>query len=306
MTIGSHESYFAGLPTRRFNSQEGIRNPEGEVYRLTLDYDDQDDGLTMSDLLTDFLEDPGAAKVKALIMGMWGYESDDAPDEVVQQLVAAKSKLPALKHFFMGDITYEENEMSWIEQTDMGPFLKAYPELETLRVRGGGQKISDIDHSNLKTLILESGGLTREVVQDIGKGHLPGLEHLELWLGADEYGWGGTNEDIKALLSKVKFPGLRYLGLKNSEVADSVVALVCQSDLLPQLKKLDFSMGTLGDEGAQILLDTKEILNLEFLDLHHHYMSDGMMDRLRALNLNIDISEQEEPDEEYRYVSVGE
>jgi hypothetical protein len=45
--------------------------------------------------------------------------------------------LTNLRAIFLGDITYEENEISWIEQSDVSPLLRAYPALEVSRVRGG-------------------------------------------------------------------------------------------------------------------------------------------------------------------------
>ncbi len=57
----------------------------------------------------------------------------------------------------MGDITYEECEVSWINQADMSPLLAAYPQLEVFRVRGGtGLAFSKIKHAHLTELGVET------------------------------------------------------------------------------------------------------------------------------------------------------
>ena len=49
---------------------------------------------------------------------------------------------------------------------------------------------------------------------------------------------------------------------------------------------------------------------LKKLDLHHHFCSNDMMQRLQTLGIEVDVSEREEPDEwdgqEQRFVAVSE
>ena len=49
---------------------------------------------------------------------------------------------------------------------------------------------------------------------------LPALEHLELWLGTDEYGADTEVADLKNILQGKNLPSLRHLGLRNSEITD--------------------------------------------------------------------------------------
>ena len=66
---------------------------------------------------------------------------------VADLLVDAKDRLNRLKGLFIGDITYEECEISWIIQSDVSPVLTAYPELELFRVRGGQDlSLGQLDH----------------------------------------------------------------------------------------------------------------------------------------------------------------
>jgi hypothetical protein len=232
---------------------------------------------------------------------------------VVKALVAAADQLPALTRLFFGDVTMEESEISWIKQTEVGKLLMAYPRLEHFGVRGGTdlsfQKLTR--HDALKSLIVETGGLSRKVVQQILAADLPALEHLELWLGAAEYGADTTVADLQPLLTGDRFPNLRYLGLRDSEIADELAVALAHSPLLARIKILDLSLGTLGDVGAEALLNSPAVAGLEKLDLHHHYCSKKMMKRLKALPIPVDASDRQEADEEdegeaIRYVAVGE
>src|SRR5260370_17287755 len=92
---------------------------------------------------------------------MWSTEVMETgeAEAVVEALAAAREKLPKLRVLFMGDIIREENEVSWIEQTDVSPLLEAYPELEYFGVRGGnGLHLGDIRHEHLRSLVIETCG----------------------------------------------------------------------------------------------------------------------------------------------------
>lgn len=83
---------------------------------------------------------------------------------------------------------------------------------------------------------------------------------------------------------------------------------------MAQLRVLDLSNGTLGDEGGAALLDGQPLTHLERLDLHHHFMTEQMERRIaQALEphgVRVDLSEREEPwgnrGVEGRYTAVSE
>ncbi len=311
--IDNYETEFYGLPVVEFNPQKGIEKPNDQVYRLAFDYDNE---IKVPYMLKAFLNNPRAAKVPALIIGNW-YDDNElsfgtGPKLLLQQLIDKRDKLPNLKALFVGEMTSEECEISWIVQTDYAPLRNAFPQLEQLRVRGSeGLAFSQLKHNSLKTLILESGGLPSTIIQSIANAQLPALEHLELWLGIDDYGFDGNLETLKPLLEVGRFPKLRYLGLRDSEIADEIAIEIANAPILNQLETLDLSLGTMSDKGAQALLNSDGINTLAKLDLHHHYLSTDMMEKLEALDIEVDVSEQEEEDEDddgetYRYVAVSE
>jgi hypothetical protein len=231
--------------------------------------------------------------------------------EVVRALVAARDRLPSLRALFLGDIIFEECEISWINQTDVSPLLRAYPALEHLRVRGGnGLRFGSLRHEQLKSLIVESGGLGADLIADVAAADLPRLEHLELWLGSTNYGAVDDPAPLAPLLAGTGFPRLRTLALRDSEIADQVAAAVAVAPLLERVRILDLSLGNLSDEGAGALLASPAVRRLEKLDVHHHFLSQDMVAKLQGLGIEVDASDPKDVPEnkyrEYRFIAVAE
>ena len=275
------------------------------VYRFRSDWEDRD----LIPNLEHFLELPAALEANALVIGAWqGDDSSMAPDEAIAALVEHQKRLPKLAALYLGDITQEENEMSWINQTDLSPLLQAFPSLQLLRTRGGeGLKINTPEHAHLRGLAMETGGMDVGVVRSVGMSQFPNLEYLELWLGTQDYGANATVEDLQPILSGRLFPKLKYLGLRNSEMADQVAAVVVNSPLVQRIETLDLSLGVLTDEGAQALLKLSSP-TLKKLNLHYNYISADLIKQLKALPFTVDASKPSdmEEDGEWRFVAVGE
>jgi hypothetical protein len=227
-------------------------------------------------------------------------------------LVAAHSELKSLEALFIGDIVGEESEISWIRQSDMSPLWNAYPNLLSFRVRGmDGLSLGALRHQKLRSLVVETGGLPRRVLEQVCRADLPDLEHLELWLGDDGYGWESSPDELQPILDGVRFPRLKYLGLRDSCVADEVAKLVAESPILDRIETLDLSLGTLGDEGALALAASAKLAKLKYLDIHHHYVSDGALAKLKVTGIRLNVDDRREPDdwgdeELHRYVAVSE
>jgi hypothetical protein len=301
-----HATEFAGLPVADFQGR--LSNPQSTAYRIRVDYDDEN---TATELFSELLADPGADRLAALVFGAWAGEDlyEATPAELIESLVAAADQLASLRGLFIGDIISEENEISWIHQTDLSPLWAAFPRLEYLQIRGSeGLSLGRIEHAHLKSLTIECGGLPKSVLAEVVAARLPSLDHLELYLGTDNYGWDGSIDDVRPLLATVLFPKLRYLGLRDSEIADQVAELVVQSPLMRQIDTLDLSLGTLGDEGARALLSCPDTRRLKGLDLHHHYLSDEVLAEFKKAFEGqatvVNLMDRERDDD--RYVAVGE
>jgi hypothetical protein len=315
VTISARVDTFFGSPVKDYHPEAGIKDPAGTIYRLSLDdpYEAEKKGESLVNVLARFVADPGAAQARGLVIGTWeDVWSDPAGAErIVAALVAARDRLPALRALFLGDMTFEECEISWINQTDVSPILAAYPALECLRVRGGTNLVLGTPrHEALRELIIETGGLDAEVVRGIIAGHLPRLEHLELWLGSSGYGGTITIEDLGPILDGSRFPALQYLGLRDSEMADPLAVALAQAPIVGRIHVLDLSMGNLSDEGARALLESPAVKSLRKLDIHFHYVSQALVDALSALGIEVDASEPQSSDdndgEPRRYIAVSE
>jgi hypothetical protein len=307
VAIYENATEFAGKQVQEW--EEGIPIDPALAWRIRLSYEQSDDGISWTDLLAAFLEDPNASRVEALVVGDWGDVgggSDSIP--VIGALASARGRLPGLKALFLGDLTAEECEISWINHGDVSPLFEAYPDLECFQVRGAASlSLGSPRHAKLRQLIIQSGGLPPSVIHEIAAADLPALEHLELWLGDPSYGGDATVQDLAALLNGDRFAHLKYLGLKNSHIQDQVAAAVAVAAVTARLDVLDLSMGTLGDEGAKAMLASPAINHLKLLDIHHHYCSAEMVAALQRLGCRVDVSDAEgEAGEDDRYVAVSE
>lgn len=307
MTISDNLVRFAGREVVDFGPDTALDRASQAAYRLKLDYDAYEAGGTMIALVEQLLAHPRAPELEALLIGAWDFESSTEASEWLPTLCEGAARLPRLRALMLGDITAEEQEISWIKQSNVGPVLPAFPGLEVLHVRGGdGLDIEPLRHERLKELVVETGGLPRIVLERVAGAHLPALEHLELWLGTSNYGYDGTADDLRAILAAGRFPALRRLGLRNSEVADEVAALVATSPILDQIQELDLSLGTLGSAGVAALVGEPRVRNLRKLDVHFHYLDGDSVARLMALGIEVDASDPQEEYDGDRYCAVSE
>jgi hypothetical protein len=308
--FSEHSTHWLGLPVQLYDaerSEKPIKDYAQTIYRLTLDYDGNVD---LPTLFSRFTADPASAQTPAIIIGQFhGDAPEQGSEEVVQLLVSARTRLPQLRGIFLGEMISEENEVSWINQSDVSPLLTAFPHLEHFRVRGA-QELSlggRLNHEHLRSLTIETGGLPREILREVAASHLPALEHLELYLGSSSYGGDAQVADIKPFLQGNLFPRLKYLGLRDSEVVDDIAAALANAPVLEQLDALDLSLGTLSDKGGQALLNTPSLRRLKQLDLHYHYLSQAMQSQLKQAYPQVNLEDpQGDKDEDERYVSVSE
>ncbi|UXI69455.1 STM4015 family protein [Tahibacter amnicola] len=301
MTVNECLGTFYGKPVREFRHGDAI-TPGDVVYRLTQDYDDEE---SQEELLADFLGKVDASQLQALVIGAWSEATDRSPDGFLNALIARRAQLPRLAALFVGDMTYEECEISWIIQTGYSALLEAFPALELLRVRGSTDlSFQPVHHAGLRELAIECGGLPSSVVNAIAASRLPSLRRLELWLGDDNYGFDGDLDTYVRLIEAIEPERLEYLGLRNAMISDALAAWLAKQSWLPKIGHLDLSMGTIGDEGAQALLDSPYVAQLRTLDVSHHYISAPLAARLQALPVKVILDDAQDDDE--RYVEVAE
>ena len=308
MTISGSTTTFHNKKVVQYDPDSAFDPSPDVVYRLALDYDDE---RKMPELIDSFLARADKATLEALVIGMWGEPYEAGADAVIAALASRAPELPALRALFVGDMTYEECEISWIVQGNYKPLLDAFPQLEELRIRGGNElTLEPFAHQHLRKFTIESGGLDQKIALALAASSMPNLEHLELWLGADDYGFSGDVALYRKVLAQLATPGLRYLGLRDAEIADDLAAWLASEPLLASVTTLDLSLGTIGDAGAEALLQGTQLGNLARLDLSHHYISPANQQKLKALPFEVVLDDPQEEDqydgEGHRYVAVGE
>jgi hypothetical protein len=221
----------------------GKRAPRPSICPLHLSQDDLDAEKNMTDLLEAFLEDPAVAEVCGIAVGQWVEWSEEGdPQWIVEALVAARKKLPQLRALILGDLADMGQANSWRRLGDVGALLRAYPHLEHLRARGGDSlRLRGRTHKTVKSLGIKSNSHRGQFMEDVSAAQWPGLERLELWLGTAAYEEGAQDLDydpetviahLEPILSGKLAPSLRYLGLHDYEMADSLAEAVANAPLL--------------------------------------------------------------------------
>lgn len=279
-----------------------------EVRKFFLSGDEiYDEGRDCAYLVEKILKDEHLAELKYLTIGCFGGWEDGC-QPILNMIAENKEKFQQAEYLFVGDMDYEECEVSWIIQGNYEKIYDALPNLKTLKIKGSNDlSLGKLKHDKLEHLEIICGGLGQDVIKEISKGELPNLKTLILYMGVEDYGYDGTADDLKPLMSKELFPNLSHLGLVDSEEQDEITKLVLESDILPQLSVLQLCYGTLSDAGGQMILDGEDkISHLKLLDLEHHYMSEGMMKNLEKLPVSVNLADAKGEDDEYRYPMLTE
>ena len=273
---------------------------EDKSKKYSYDWDDYEGGQKdAKTMFQEILEDPRLPELEEIIVGCWGESWDNDAQAILDGIVENKDKFSHIKSLFIGDMEYDECEVSWIEQADYSKLWEALPQLEKLTIKGSmNLELGEIRHQNLKSLQIICGGLPKKILAGIGAAELPELRNLLLYIGVEDYGFDGDVSDIEAMLSKSDFSRLEVLGIMDSEIQDEITEVVVKSKYMDQIEVLDLSMGSLSDKGGGILLEElPRHENIRFVNLEYHYMSDEMMKKLKGLAVSVNVDDQQEDDE---------
>ncbi len=307
MTVNDTLDRFFGKPVVEFRMGDTVPARDAvrtHAFRLAQDYDSAE---SQRELLDAFLAQVDTTAIEALVIGAWSEAHDTSPQEYLDTLIERRAELPALRALFVGDMTFEDCEISWIIQTGYNPLLAAFPQLRTLRIRGSsGLTLSPFAHDALEELAIECGGLPRDIADAIAGSTLPALKRLELWLGDENYGFEGDAETYDRLLDGIDASRLDYLGLRDSQISDALAQHLAGRAWLGRLDTLDLSMGTIGDVGAQALCESPHLAGLKTLDLSHHYIGAEWQAKLKALPCRVVLDDPQDEDDGERYVAVAE
>ena len=245
---------------------EFMKETKAKTYEY--EYDDYEDGVKgPGTMLEDILKDPEFPELNELVIGDWGNAWEDDCQEIIDGIIEHADQFSHIERLFVGDMDYECCEVSWIMQGDYSRLWAAMPQLKALTVKGSTDLVlGKISHENLEELTIICGGLPENVLMS---------------------------------LQAADFAKLISLGITDSEMKDEEGEAVLESRYMRQIRTLDLSMGSLTDQGGQMLLDRlPSYPNIEVLDVHYHYMSDEMVRKLEDLNhqnIAVDASGRNEP-----------
>ena len=182
--------------------------------RYEYDYDDYEEGDKSAEtMVADIMADEEFPSLEGIIIGSWGDAWEDACQCIINDIVKNKDKFSHIKSLFIGDMGFEDCEVSWIIQADYSELWQAMPQLEVLTIKGSTDlSLGTIEHNNLKKLEIICGGLPSGVIKSIKEAKLPSLETLILYIGIEDYGFDGDKDTIKEFLANSLH--LSILGLK--------------------------------------------------------------------------------------------
>lgn len=330
--IQKQADYFLGPLAAHQTTHDGEDRPAlawryGYIHGLHLSHNSYaDEGFdgSLAEILDLVLRHPSGRFLAEIAFGFNGNPSEDDLQDLIDLL--AKRAPPTIRKLHFGDYKYagggmigqsgDDTEISWYSIGNLGKLWKAVPGLRTLITQGGssasamagGVQLGKIELPNLAHAELRTGGLEKANARAIATAAIPSIEHLDIWYGDDSYGGDATIKDVALLLGRTDLPRLRHLGLMNSQFADELPVALARSKLLPQLRELDLSMGTMTDEGARAIAQHRDAFkHLDRLNVSINYLSKAGVAALKGIAKNLEAGKQRaDEDPAYRHPAVGE
>lgn len=248
---------------------------------------------------------PSFTFLRKLTVGILDVEGNDY--SLLWRELAEHPK-PILEELYVGDFSSEETELNW---SSIGTTTAAWaegvlPRISALTLRSGSMDLRGVRAPSLKELYIVTGGFDSASLDALLSVEWPNLHTLSLQLGSE-------NEidvrELDRLFEGASFPALRHLGLTNSTISDEIAKQITESPIVKQLETLDLSLGTLGDEGAQAIIDAKaRLAHLKRIDLSENWISRAMSSRLTGIcEALFDADQQDDRgDRQNRYIAAYE
>ena len=110
-------------------------------------------------MVEDILADPDFPGLTGLVIGDWGDTWEDSCQEILDGITENKEKFSHIEELFIGDMDYEECEVSWIIQGNYSKLWAAMPQLKALTIKGSTDlELGEICHEGLESLTIICGG----------------------------------------------------------------------------------------------------------------------------------------------------
>jgi len=259
---------------------------------------------------------PVARFLRTVKIGLTTYDAVPRYDQGILAVLGELAlELRALRSLELGALDYEHGEMelSWVALGDVGALVRRFgPQLHELRIAGACVHMEDVrlelgglELPALRRFALRTTDLRRDVLRSILDARWPELAALRLWFGDPDRGCEITPDDVEPLLA-TPLP-LAELGLGNCAFTDELIEPLALSDVLPRLRVLDLSAGTLTDEGAETLLEhAQAFAHLDRLVIDRCHLSDTAARAVATICTQVSVSDQRELLGGERFVAVHE
>lgn len=280
-------------------SFEGLLEVEwrlGFVDSVVIGNEYDDDDRSVAEVLDGFLASDASLLLRDLEVG--GLENEMTGYEPLVEVLARRRPTP-LRRLHLGD-SDPYRELAGCPVGDVTPLFAALPGLEQLTLRGTDIILGRVSHDRLRSFAASTNNLSPEATEAVCRAHWPWLERLELWFGAKDSGAESSVYSIIPILDRENIPSVTHLGLCNAEFTDDLCEMLPGARVLPHLRSLDLSKGTLSYDGAMTLLERREVYrHLELLDLSENLIEDELCEELRTLCEKVRIGDQRIEDEFY-------
>ena len=105
--------------------------------KYAYDYDQYKDGEKgPGTLIEDILADPEFLGLTEIVIGDWGNTWEESCQSILDVIAEQSDRFSHIESLFIGDMGYEECEVSWIMQGDYSRLWEAMPQLKELTIKG--------------------------------------------------------------------------------------------------------------------------------------------------------------------------
>jgi uncharacterized protein (TIGR02996 family) len=308
--LEQHADYFYGALKDHLVCHDGGDTPaftwkNGFIHAVRLAHNCYGDSEWKGKLAEDVLKPLLAHPSGKFVVEMTLNENDDPTDDTLDDIFAviAKHPLPTLRKLRIGD---DVSQISWYRVGNLGKIWKAIPNLTHFQIEAGEFELGKIDLPHLVDARFVTGGLSKSAAKSIANAAWPKIEYLEVYYGDPQYGADASAKDVAPLLARTDMPKLKHLGVKNAEFQDELVEYLAKSKLVKQVATLDISMGLLSDECMPAFEKHADAFAHLALDVSETYLSKDAQKRLKKIVKKLVADGMRDPNDDYRYVCVGE
>jgi uncharacterized protein (TIGR02996 family) len=299
----------------------GWRHGLWQWLRIENEDDWMDAGFDVRPFARALFASPLCAALEELRVGIirWDHNHEDVPALLAE--AGRHAWAHDLPRLHLGDVPHNV-DMAHHVVGDIGALItRGFPGLVRLKLHSGEQRwrtkketfgVAGLALPRLEELVVETCALTRKRVRALAAAELPALARLELWFGARDHDADATAADVAPLVDG-RFPALRHLALRNSELAGELVPVLAGSRAARRLETLDLSMGTLDDaEARELAAQARRFPQLARLVVDDTYVTTAGARALRAgfgRGVAVSAADRKEPydwDPAARFVSVAE